>query len=154
MNHSEQRRPRGLPAPRRTTHRSVFAQLAEGGERLLVGLAHPVDHPLGLGTQHVALRALLLLLVLFLLIAVIPYCYREETRGTERKVTICVSLQWVSIRSLHSERIAAVYKQTRVACVHIVTTHVSLIIMIFSPQESSLSLQKAAASLLSCDAAR
>lgn len=53
------------------THRSVFAQLAERREGFLVGLANPVNHLLRVWTQHVTLRALLLLLVLLLLVSVI-----------------------------------------------------------------------------------
>lgn len=55
------------------TDRSVFAQLAEGGESILVCLANPVDHLLRVRTQHVALCALLLLLILFLLVPVVPH---------------------------------------------------------------------------------
>lgn len=53
------------------TDRSVFAQLAERRESFLVCLANPVDHLLCVWTQHVALRTLLLLLILFLLVSVV-----------------------------------------------------------------------------------
>lgn len=78
------------------TDRSVFSQLAERGERFLVCLANPVDHSLCVGTQHVALCALLLLaVILFLLVPVVPHCYREEGRGPESRITMCDRDIWL-----------------------------------------------------------
>lgn len=54
-------------------HRSVFAQLAERREGLLMRLADPVDHLLRLSAQHVALSTLRLLLILLLLVPVVPH---------------------------------------------------------------------------------
>lgn len=47
-------------------------------------LANPVDHLLRVGTQHVALCALLLLLILFLLVPVVPHRCSEQRRGADR----------------------------------------------------------------------
>ena len=55
------------------SHRGVFAQLTERGESLLMGLADTFDHLLGLGTQHVDLSTLWLLLLLLLLVPVVPH---------------------------------------------------------------------------------
>lgn len=60
--------------------RSVFAQLAQRWESILMCLANPVDHLLRVRTQHVALRTLLLLLILFLFIPVVPHSYRDTRR--------------------------------------------------------------------------
>lgn len=51
-------------------------------------LANPVDHLLCVGTQHVALCALLLLLILFLLVPVVSHRYREKQRGVDR-ISMC-----------------------------------------------------------------
>lgn len=71
-----------------STDRSVFAQLAERGESILMCLANPVDHLFCDGTEHVALCTLLLLFILFLLIPVVPHSYRETRRRT--KGLVCV----------------------------------------------------------------
>lgn len=64
---------RPCPAsPSAGTHRSVFAQLAQGGEGILVGLAHLLNEVLHLGRDHIALRTLRLRRVLLLLVPVIP----------------------------------------------------------------------------------
>lgn len=65
--HTPQFSPRDPPK----THRSVFAELAERGEGLLVGFAHLLDELLHLGRDDVALRALRLGHVLLLLVPVI-----------------------------------------------------------------------------------
>lgn len=59
------------PSGPSNTHRSVFAELAEGGEGLLVGFAHLLDELLHLGRDDVALRALRLGHVLLLLVPII-----------------------------------------------------------------------------------
>lgn len=75
------RPPARLPA---RPYRSVFAQLAEGREGLLVRLAHLLDELPDLGRQRVALGALGLGRLLLLLVSVVPHScggQRPAVRG-------------------------------------------------------------------------
>lgn len=59
------------------SHRGVFSQLAQGRKGVLVGPAHPLDHLLRVGGQHVDLHLhRLLLLLLFLSSVVSDHCGR------------------------------------------------------------------------------
>lgn len=71
----------------RLTHRGVFAQLAQRRKGVLVSFSHALNHLLRVGTHHVALGTLRLLLLLLLLVPVVPdRCEgRAETNQTSRQ---------------------------------------------------------------------
>lgn len=71
---------RGGAGPGGWTHRGVLAQLAEGREGLLMGLADLLDDGLQLGRELVALRQLRLRAFLLLLVAVVSDGWRTKTR--------------------------------------------------------------------------